>query len=557
MRLLTILLSVICFESFAQISNSLQSLNIIEDSLDSKLLSEELYRDNIEMDFISEESDFSEYISRGMLHFYTKKNLLFWLDSLNKSFGGQYFGGLTKKNFTLIQKIKYKYFYKHWLKFDTNYIARNVYEWKSKQYLGIKDFRLYLKISKNSKPQNYEVVAYFFDGNNDLLQDTSVINYEKDRIKRLVFQQNKNELIDETPKAFTLGKSKYFSFWYNINPLNFDSVMNNLARDKNIIVNLNNIEATCVIGENGKIRKWKLDFNEDDKSSSNDSNQYILNKEIEKIEKYKSQFIFPEINLETFDRYVVRFTFRDFKRDSINKFNYISNLENLFNSSQEDTTDEEIGEGFFRVFEKQKIGKYSNTKSLLINTNFIVFDLSVDKKWKMVYDVKLKTNDYQCLQWAKLEDINQDGYDDLISSSCPNMNGNMWHDIYLYIPEKDSFLLKEESIHLSDYYSEDTTLIPRKDYLISEYSGSWYMPNIKTVYKWENYQLKTEMIIGTELLFRSMEAGDDPIYFVYKRIDDKIVLVKQINLNGKSKLEPEYEEANLLKPFLEKKITNH
>ena len=79
------------------------------------------------------------------------------------------------------------------------------------------------------------------------------------------------------------------------------------------------------------------------------------------------------------------------------------------------------------------------------------------------------------------------------------------------------------------------------------------MPQTKTVYKWNNYNLEIELIVGTELLFKDMTIEDNEIYFVYKKVNNELKLIKQFNIAGEGILESEFEEKNLLTPYFEKK----
>lgn len=510
------------------------------DSLNNKLLEEDTFREYVPMDTIWEGSNFSEYIYKGIIQFNTQKNIIIWLDSLSAQLGEEYinFNSMEFESLPFFKRLKKRLFKSKKIHFDTLSWLNN-FEWRNKKYFGVDGVRILMKIYKNDTPKHYNVVMYFFDRNNDLIEDSTLINIEKERIKRTIFDQKdktfNNNIINKT---ITIGKSRYFSYWNSYYPENFDSIMKTIYYDKSIHFDFNKLETRCLVNKNGKVLNCKITNNNDDLDTNID---------ISLIEKYYQYFRFPKLTIDSIENYIVQFEFKNIVKDSLSRSIFYSKFESLFDSTFVDSTNT------LKAFDDYNLGKFQNTRLLNWGNNIEIFSKDTNNKWLKVYNINTDNDDYYCLDWFDIFDINQDGHNDLIVSTCPNMNGNTWKDLYLYIPEKDSFHLKETGICINKPYFEDSTLTVKKGFLIAEYGGSWYMPNTRTVYKWDNYELEIEMIIGKELLLRDMMQGDDPIYFVYKKVNGKLTLVKQHNLYGSGILESHFEENELLAPYLEKK----
>ena len=108
----------------------------------------------------------------------------------------------------------------------------------------------------------------------------------------------------------------------------------------------------------------------------------------------------------------------------------------------------------------------------------------VNKKPKLVY-----SGDCTVEEMVFLEDLSSDTIPEIRVTSFPNMNGNTFFYLITYDTEKDIFQYAGD---LSGEYG----YIKEKDLVYSIYAGSWYMPVVYEVYRWESGKL--ELIEGHE-----------------------------------------------------------
>lgn len=129
---------------------------------------------------------------------------------------------------------------------------------------------------------------------------------------------------------------------------------------------------------------------------------------------------------------------------------------------------------------------YDDRDTLL---NFYYFDRA-KAKWKMIGSERPV---WEQIYYISIEDMDGDNRNEIITFSHPNMNGNTFKEIYYCSKNNDSIHIAA-SFFTSTYEVDKITQTVRTDY-----SGSWYMPLIQTLYKWHGEKLITRKEIKLEL----------------------------------------------------------
>lgn len=96
----------------------------------------------------------------------------------------------------------------------------------------------------------------------------------------------------------------------------------------------------------------------------------------------------------------------------------------------------------------------------------------------------------------EFDDMDTDGYNEVIVFSPPNMNGNTWQTVFHYIEESDS-------IRYAGSFTTDFEIDKKNKLVKTWYEGSSYMPTSKTIYKWNKTKLipmKEVEILAREFL---------------------------------------------------------
>lgn len=131
------------------------------------------------------------------------------------------------------------------------------------------------------------------------------------------------------------------------------------------------------------------------------------------------------------------------------------------------------------------VGKFIDKKQIFA-LNYIPRDTLISfyrldsNKWKMIGSHKAIGEDMTFL--VDLIDMDYDGNNEIIVRTPPNMNGNTWQDVFRYSKTKDS-------IKYAGSFSSDYEIDKENKTVKVSYEGSWYMPYIKTLYRWQKEKL--------------------------------------------------------------------
>jgi hypothetical protein len=506
------------------------------------ILDENDYIREVQLDTIFESSDFSEYIAQGLMSFNTCKAVQPWLNFLEKQLGKP----------DSVQESYHK-----------------IYYWHKRNFLNFEKITIFCDVEEVEKPAYFDIDLTFLDKDLQLMAGTVFLTAVKTQIKELVFSQKIVKTYQPTQQHIsTIGKHPYMSFWRDFFPTNYDSVMFLMANDKKIKLNWDEIEIKCLVDTTGKITRWKINEAENQEYETQFQQQFA---------SYKALFSYPVLYAPNKEKskisYKAQFKLNNILEDSLNS---AASLNVVLNDLQKGK--------YKKTSSRGKVSKENKTQ--VGNTTFFSVDRSGfepvmanilfgEKNYSFFFDQlngklytisKEKTdNGKQKQQWKlkqtinigdfeggtlDIADLDQDGFGDLILSSFPNMNGNSWADVYMYHADKDSFLLGVEDfccINSENGENDENGYKSNKKYYITSYGGSWYMPTTTSIYSWQNKTLQLELIIGTELLRRDMGNLDYSIFFVMERINGKLELIKQINVDAGEKFA---DEASKTAKFL-------
>jgi len=146
------------------------------------------------------------------------------------------------------------------------------------------------------------------------------------------------------------------------------------------------------------------------------------------------------------------------------------------------------------IFRQLLVGKFID-KTTIIATEINIKDTVInfyylDKEtWKLIGSEKTNIPIYKIY----FEDLNGDDKNEIIISTCRNMNGNTWQEIYYYSDKKNS-------IKYAGSFSTDYKVKKDKKQIEETYEGSWYMDHSKTLYEW-----RQEILVPTKQIILAHE----------------------------------------------------
>jgi len=98
-------------------------------------------------------------------------------------------------------------------------------------------------------------------------------------------------------------------------------------------------------------------------------------------------------------------------------------------------------------------------------------------KWKKIGDRQQRKNwTYQKIYF---EELNGKQGLEIVMATHPNMNGNMWMEVFCYLEKADE-------IKFSGNFSTNYEINLKDTTITEDYGGSWYMDQTKTLYSWRN-----------------------------------------------------------------------
>lgn len=128
------------------------------------------------------------------------------------------------------------------------------------------------------------------------------------------------------------------------------------------------------------------------------------------------------------------------------------------------------------------IGKFIDGKQTFaiaydIKNSSVIFYRLVKDKWKKIGDrQQQKDETYQKIYF---EELNGKQGLEIIMATHPNMNGNMWMEVFSYLENEDKIIFSGDFSTNYEINLKDTTIT-------EDYGGSWYMDQTKTLYTWRN-----------------------------------------------------------------------
>jgi hypothetical protein len=522
-------------------------VNVPQQSTEEKdILDDNDYIREVQLDTVFESSDFSEYIAQGLMSFNTCKTVQPWLSFLEKQVGKP-------------DSVKESY--------------RKTYYWHKRNFLNFEKITIFCEVQEVEKPAYFDIDLTFLDKDLQLIADTVFLTAVKTQIKQLVFSQKTVKMYQPTQQHIsTIGKHPYMSFWRDFFPKNYDSVMLLMANDEKIKLNWDEIEIKCLVDTAGKIVKWKVHDAENGEYETQFQQQFA---------NYKTLFSYPILYSPNKEKrkifYKAQFKLNNILEDSLNS---AASLNVVLNDLQKGKYKKTSSRGKASKENKTQAGnttffsvERNGFEPVMANIPFgeKTYSFFFDQLGGKLYTINKEKMDSgkQKQQWKlkqsinigdfeggtlDIADLDQDGFGDLILSSSPNMNGNSWADVYMYHADKDSFLLGVENFCCINSESNDDRYKSNKKYYITSYGGSWYMPITTSIYSWQDKTLQLELIIGTELLRRDMGNLDYSIFFVMERINGKLELIKQINVDASKKFADEASKTTqfLLEEYLSK-----
>lgn len=126
---------------------------------------------------------------------------------------------------------------------------------------------------------------------------------------------------------------------------------------------------------------------------------------------------------------------------------------------------------------------------------------------------------------------------ELLRTGIPNMNGNVWANIYSFSPDTISLVSEgflnpigigepvRMIMHNSSFKTEVSKFIATPHIL-----GSWYMPVYNTLYSWDSKKLVKTCIYGTELFPKTMMGNEHEYFFIQELKNGKLVTTQQFPL---------------------------
>lgn len=121
-------------------------------------------------------------------------------------------------------------------------------------------------------------------------------------------------------------------------------------------------------------------------------------------------------------------------------------------------------------------------------------------------------------------DMDDDGNNEIIVRTPPNMNGNTWQDVFCYSAKADS-------IELAGSFSTDYDIKKDSKTVEETYGGSWWMTNTKTLYQWNNGKLIPIKRLELSLKEGTLECED--YILEYYEMKDSLTQIFKVPYKGK------------------------
>lgn len=399
----------------------------------------------------------------------------------------------TKKSISKILKFIESQYGKPEIIKNSNYQNNLNYEWTNNSKYRIEGFY------QNKDSIYHEMRLYWFDSYNQIITDSVFLKSRANEILNIINKERRFSFSYSKKDSIFRYTTDEFEF-----PINFDSVQINLLNRINY-KELENISIKLVVNNNGDVLLGRTDFNSE---NLKDSILIPIDKLNQVVKQYRFKPIkdkFPQVK-----KYIIELKQDDFE-NFLNEKIYQNFRKNFFNISKQ-ISDTGIVSNDSNFYFKGEVNQFN-----------VIFSPSMCIVYLPNGEIiqEIKTGDNWISPISEIYDFNNDGYDDILLNTPPNMNGNVWTKLCLFDPNKMNFKNEGEFVFLKSTLDEDIPL--KKGYFSTFYTGSWYMPNITTVYKWDGLEYFPVIEIGTELLYASQDYKDYTIMFINEFENGKFI----------------------------------
>lgn len=391
--------------------------------------------------------------------------------------------------------------------------------WQNVEIEGKGKYWVESSIEREMSPDHFSIRFTITDKARNLVQDTTILNFFKEIIHQNLFTQPK--IMEANKGVEELRYRRYMpSSLVEFEPTNFSEIRNKMYQDS-VFYTCGGFDLECVVNKMGKIET----FESENKDSSC----------IKKLDKYISQFQYPVFFLDSTKQERIKYKINLVIRDSIwrevENQKIIENEIALLNENSEKFKEFLREQSTFMTYSSYfKNSKGETIGFLHFNGQTLFYFSNKNGKWehKQSFEVEgdgIETND-----------LNRDRIDEISTFTGRNMNGNSWSDLFAYDQKGDSLVVAANGIinALQDYKEWQSYVCEgkkeytiRKNTLIREHGGSWYMPNYTEIYHWENNKLVLKARFGTELVHKTMTNKDINTFFSYQTINGSLQLTHQ------------------------------
>ncbi len=376
------------------------------------------------------------------------------------------------------------------------------YRWYHITAFGTKDMELTLKIFEHLGYFEVSFIAWseVFD---ELKNDSILIDFFADACKNNLYNEKDIYKIQTKSKHY----DKYLEFPEVLN-LNYDSLIH--CYEKYISLKDDKIEIKLTINQQGKITENEIRANKKLKpilanfikeikfpiliyKDSKDTIEYHLSWEF-----WLSDDTFLKRGLALLKSGKKRYLKSEFRYDNY----YI-------------TTGD-----FFKVGKKMALLRNPYGKG-------VYFYEKIKGEYKELYSANDLENEW--FEGMETDDLNADSIDEIIFTTCPNMNGNSWKEVYAY--DK-----KTNKVYNAGNYSTIDSVNKEKKEIYVTYEGSWYMPSLRTVLGWKNGMLLTKKFVELTLKEGDQSEEDEQILEYYENVDfekgKETLVLKKMKVNS-------------------------
>jgi hypothetical protein len=125
-----------------------------------------------------------------------------------------------------------------------------------------------------------------------------------------------------------------------------------------------------------------------------------------------------------------------------------------------------------------RLEKNGDIFAISTDTTFLKFYILQNKKWQLINSFE---TDF--VSYYSIVDLDNNGIKEIQAIGYPNMNGNHLNTFYSFSKTENKF------IEGGSFFSGQFKFKPNDSRIEVNYEGSWYAPNILSIYYWKNNKL--------------------------------------------------------------------